>query len=563
MQPSSDLEKTGFSTCNTQEPKSRCSTADPEKDDQKTSSYNLRTSFSSSSLNNTALSPERILPCDIEAEGDVGFSSLSCSKTAVSLAPDIPRHPSFEVKFDANGEKPQHWPLWYRILIIAAVSFASFIVVIHGTAYTRSMPGMIEEFELKDLSYATLGMSSYLLGISAGSLVMAPLSEVYGRKVVYIGSLFLYSVFIVPCALATTYPQIIVMRFLGAFVGSVTISNTPGTISDIFDEKYRALALSSWSLAPLNGPVVGPLIGGFVAQYLGWRWIYWLLFIMSVISWFLLIFVKETYVPVLLQRKAARIRKETGDDRWWCQYDEKLSMTQVLKASIPRPIILAFTEPILWLWNAYMSITYAILYLSFIAYPLIFVDLRGWSQSIAGLAFLGTGVGNLVAILGEPLFRRIINSHRKDPETGQVPLEASISILCIASILCPLGQIWFSCTALPINIHWIWPVLAGIPFGAGNCLAMIYSTNYLSNSYGIYAASAIAGNIVMRNVLGGLLPLSAAAMYAKLGPQWAGTLLGILEIILIPVPFVFYKWGRKIREKSSVISRMQLDIHGK
>lgn len=163
----------------------------------------------------------------------------------------------------------------------------------------------------------------------------------------------------------------------------------------------------------------------------------------------------------------------------------------------------------------------------------------------------------MLSIIAEPLFRRMINSHKKDPETGKVPPEASVSVICIAAILCPIGQLWFSWTCVPITIHWIWPILAGIPFGAGNTLVFIYGTNYLAGSYGIYSASALAGNSMFRSILGGTLPLAGPTMYRALQPHWAGTLLGLVQVFLIPIPFIFYKWGSKIRAKSPLIKQMR------
>jgi len=117
------------------------------------------------------------------------------------------------------------------------------------------------------------------------------------------------------------------------------IANAPGTVNDIVDEQYRALAFSIWSIGPMSGPVTGPIAGGFAAQYLGWRWTNWLVMILSGLGWIMCSLVKETYAPVLLQRKAAKIREETGDDRWWCRYDQRLSSKSLgnrsLKLSAP------------------------------------------------------------------------------------------------------------------------------------------------------------------------------------------------------------------------------------
>lgn len=305
--------------------------------------------------------------------------------------------------------------------------------------------------------------------------------------------------------------------------------------------------------------VTGPLIGGFTYEYLGWRWTNWLVLILSGASWIFLSCIKETYAPAILQRKAAQRRKETGDDRWWSRYDQKLSIFSLLKVNLARPFIMAATEPILWFWNLYIGVVYGILYLCFVAYPLIFSGYRGWSPGFTGLAFCGIGLGTLIIIACEPLIRRVVNMHAKDPKTGRAPPEAQIFVLCIAAFLAPIGQLIFSWTSTPITIHWIWSILAGIPFGAGTALIFIYSANYVAGSYGIYAASSLASTSVVRSLFGGTLPLAGPSMYAALGPRWAGTLLGLLEVILIPIPFVFYKWGNKIREKSPLISQMRAD----
>lgn len=131
--------------------------------------------------------------------------------------------------------------------------------------------------------------------------------------------------------------------------------------------------------------------------------------------------------------------------------------------------------------------------------------------------------------------------------------------MCIGAVLTPIGQLAFSWTCLPTTIHWAVPIAFGIPFGMGNTLCFIYGLNYLAGAYGMHAASAMAGNAVMRSLFGGTLPLAGPAMYAKLTPQWAGTFLGLLEVLLVPIPFVFFRYGERIRAKSKVIRQMRED----
>jgi hypothetical protein len=133
-----------------------------------------------------------------------------------------------------------------------------------------------------------------------------------------------------------------------------------------------------------------------------------------------------------------------------------------------------------------------------------------------------------------------------------------VSIVCLASLLVPIGELIFAWTCTP-DIHWIFPILGGIPFGAGNCGVFIYASNYLVHSYGIYAASALAGNAVLRSAMGGTLPLAGAKMYQSLGPHWSATMLALVEFALVPIPLVFWRYGHRIRGRSVLIRQMRED----
>ncbi|KAL5358024.1 major facilitator superfamily domain-containing protein [Aspergillus floccosus] len=468
--------------------------------------------------------------------------------------------PNYEVDFESEDdpENPKNWTIKYKAMAMTFLSWNTLTVVLYSTSYTSGIADIAADFEFSN-TIVTLGLTFYLIGLAIGSMFMAPLSEVYGRKPVSVLCLALFTILIIPCALAKSVETLIIVRFFGALFGSVMISTAPGMVSDLVTDEQRALAMSIWSIGPVNGPVIGPIIGGFVTQYLGWRWMNWIAMIFSGVALVFALIMRETYSPIILQKKAARLRKETDEPRWWSRYDQKIGLAEMLKINLSRPFVMAATEPICIFWNIYIAIVYGILYLCFTAYPIVFRDIRGWSLGLSGLAFLGIGVGSLITIACEPFIRRMINNHPKDPETGKVYPEAMVSIVCISAFLIPAGELWFAWTCAPASIHWIAPILAGVAFGAGNTGVFIYASNYLAYSYGVYAASAMAGNSVVRSILGGVLPLVGSYMYAGIGPNWSGTLLGLLEVIIIPIPIVFYKYGYKIREKSALISRMQED----
>ncbi|KAK1533110.1 uncharacterized protein CCOS01_05093 [Colletotrichum costaricense] len=347
--------------------------------------------------------------------------------------------------------------------------------------------------------------------MAAGSLVVVPMSESLGRRPLYIASMAAFLALVLSSALAESIATVIATRLFGGFFGSTMMSNSPATVNDIVSDKHRALALG--------------------------------------VIFVLLASVKETYAPVLLKRRAAEKSKATGDDRWWTRYDHGQELWPLLKINLYRPLKMMCTEPICMFCNTYIDIVCVTLYLCFVAYPIAFQQNRGWAPGIGGLAFLGIGCGILIPIAAEPLLRRIVNLHQKDPATGNVKPEARVSIECIGAVLLAVGQFWFAWTCRP-GTHWIVPILAGVPYGAGNAYTLIYADNYMAQSYGIYAASALAGNMVLRSIMGACLPLAGPSMYRTLGLSWAGTLLGLVEILCVSVPVAFYTYGYKIRQGS-------------
>lgn len=194
--------------------------------------------------------------------------------------------PRFEIDFE-DGESPQDWSMLKKSMVIFFMSFSTLVVVMYSTSYTAGIPGMMVTFHVSNKINLVLGLTTYLAGLALGSVILAPLSEMYGRRPVYLIAVAMFIILIIPCALAQNLATVLAVRFFGAFAGAAMISNAPGTVSDIVSDEYRALAFSIWSIGPMNGPVIGPLIGGFVFQYMGWRWTNWVVMIGSGVSWFM------------------------------------------------------------------------------------------------------------------------------------------------------------------------------------------------------------------------------------------------------------------------------------
>lgn len=178
--------------------------------------------------------------------------------------------------------------------------YGETVISLSSTSYSVSIPGLQDDFHITKIT-GLLGITTYLLGLAVGSVFLAPLSETLGRRPVYLMSAGLFTIFVLPCALARNIETILISRFVACFFGSALMSNSPGSVNDIVREHHRALAFGFWSIGPINGPVLGPIIGGFVFEYLGWRWTNWLIMMRGGLALVSVGSVEETYAPVLLR----------------------------------------------------------------------------------------------------------------------------------------------------------------------------------------------------------------------------------------------------------------------
>ncbi|KAK8005803.1 mfs multidrug transporter [Apiospora arundinis] len=470
----------------------------------------------------------------------------------------------FKVNFAPGHDpaNPKCWSTAYKMVIVAGFAYTALSTGIYSTAYSSGIPEMSRELRIGDPTLPSLGISLYLVGLALGALIMAPLSETFGRRPMYIAGMSTFVALIPVAALANSFTVVLLARFFGALAGSVMLSNVAGSIIDIIEPGYLPLALSVYNFGPLNGPVLGPLVGGFLVQAFGFRSLSWLSLITCGIGAVFIMTIPETYRPVLLRKLAAQRRAEMNDDRFWSEHDAdgQLPLARRVKTAVSRPFVLSFTQPVLMFWNVYISVIYAIAQLAFIAFPIVFTQIRGWTTAMSGLAFIGIFVGIALVLANEPLVRRLVNNprlHPKNPDTGRPEPEASVSVVCIGAVLAPVGQLWFALTSLPVEVPFYWSVLAGLPFGFGFALVFIYGTGYVSAVFGIYATSASAGNLVFRSLLGAALVFAGKPMYAALTPRVAGIVIGAVELALAPIPFIFYKYGKRIRQRSALIRELE------
>lgn len=473
-----------------------------------------------------------------------------------------------------DPRNPMQFPTWYKWMVALSMAAAVLAVSLCSSAFSSGFQSLIGEFG-GSTPVVTLTLSLFVLGFAIGPLFWAPMSELYGRQVLFASTFGLFTIFNAGVCGSQNMWTVIILRFFAGSFGSSPLTNAGGVIADMFPARERGIATAIFAAAPFLGPAMGPVIGGFLAQAAGWRWLSGLLTAFSGLV--LLIGVglaPETYGPVLLRKRANRLSQITGKV-YKSRADAEEGTTSAGEAfttALSRPWVLLFREPIVFILSLYMAIIYGTLYMLFGAYPIVYQQQRGWSAGISGLAFIGVAIGMIMAVTytitpENGRYQRVVEKHG-----GIAPPEARLPGTIIGGICLPIGLFWFAWTNDP-NLPWAASMAAGIPFGFGMVLVFLGIMNYLIDAYTIFAASVLAANSVMRSCFGAAFPLFTRQMYAALGIHWASSIPAFLALACVPFPFLFYFYGEKVRLKSKyaaesdafmkkIIAQMQAEKDG-
>lgn len=402
----------------------------------------------------------------------------------------------------------------------------------------------------------TLALSLYVLGYAVGPPALAPLSEYFGRQPVYVVSWFILFIFQLPLALAPNIGTILVCRFIAGVGGGAPLTNTGGSISDVWERNASGGPMAVYGLSSTFGPPMALVVTGYIALDLGWRWIFWVLMAITGGFWVILVVtIPETRHTIILQRKTRRVIKQmkkenlkSAESTADAHAPERKDLRQVIWITLTRPIRFLFTEPITLFSAIYNGFLYGLVYLFNEAFPLVFGEGHGFNAGEVGLSFLGLAIGPLIAFCFYPLQERFYLRKVRENEGKGVP-EARMWMARLGAIFIPVSLFWFGWTSYS-SVHWIVPIIASSFFGAGIYIVILSILNYVVDSYQTYSASALAGVILVRNLVGAGFPLFARQMYVTLDYEWASSLLGFLAILLVPIPFIFFYMGRTVRLRS-------------
>lgn len=366
--------------------------------------------------------------------------------------------------------------------VIAAMAILSPLA---SSMFTPGLEQIAEDLQTsKD---AVVGATTgFVVMLGLGPLVLAPLSETFGRRWMYLVCFTCFTLLQIPTALAWNVESLIAFRTLAGFFGSIGISNGGGTISDMFEASQRAGIFGWYLLGPLLGPTLGPLFGGVcvcverliygsitltsvkvIVERLGWRWIFWILTIICTFNTVLgFLFLRESYAPAILATRCKLRSRDDGTTYTFDGDDRRPISTRIL-TSVQRPLRILLTQPIVMTMAIYQAVIFATMYSLFTNLQEIYAEPPyNLSTSQIGLLYLGPGLGFLAAVwFLVPRIDQVFNWLSKK-NNGEEKPEYRLPLANIGAVLLPVSMFWFAWT-VEYKLHWFASISSTVFFGFG------------------------------------------------------------------------------------------------
>ncbi|KAF2829971.1 MFS general substrate transporter [Ophiobolus disseminans] len=446
-----------------------------------------------------------------------------------------------------DADDPRNWPPLRKWLMVAAIIPIDLSVSWGASGFSPVAYDFAKDMGVSG-HVATLGLSMYVLGLAFGPMTLAPLSEYYGRRPVYIVS---YGIFLL-LLLATSYVErlapFLVIRLFSGYFSSTTISNFGGTIADLWHHHDTGPAMAYFLAAATGGSPTGFVLFSFIAHGRGWHEVFRIMFFICLSFWIVLVIAlyslgETRHSVILLRRATGNQRLEVPDAM------KQRGPRQLFGTALARPFRFLAGEAIVQFGAAYNGFLYGLSFLFNGAFYLIFGPTGyGYNTKEIGICFLGIVFGITFGLVTNIFQERYYQ--RQVAKAGQrdVP-EARVHHAKLATIMLPLSLLAFAFLATP-DIHPFFPVFASAFWGWAFYTLILMTLTYTEDAYKTYSASALAGIGLVRNVAGAGFPLVGRSLFLQAGTRNASLVLMAIAICLAPIPFILDVKGSSLRRRS-------------
>jgi MFS family permease len=473
----------------------------------------------------------------------------------VTTQPDKLNDPfliAFSPQFDALN--PKDWPTSRKWAVTDVMSASGFNRIMVSTIMAPALATIASELNMSSTE-AAMALSIYVLASAIGPLVSGPLSEVYGRETVLHVSGVWFLIWNAVCGFAHTGELLIAARFMAGFGASSVYALAGGVLGDMWRPEQRGTSLGLYLLIPLLGSAVGPIIGGFMAARTTWRWMFWSTSIFQAVM-ILISFTAfhETYAPIILKRRAEKLRKTTGDSRYYTaseRLDEKKSVLAILGIALSRPLRLLARHPLIQTTAILDGFEYGILYILLSSFSELWTKKYNMSVEISGLHYIALAGGELVGSqLGgyvlDFFYRRM---QARNPDSTLEP-EHRVPLSFPSAILAPIFLVVYGWTA-EYRVHWVVVDIAMFLLAFAMQQGGMARQAYMIDVYHEHTGSAIAAVRFPDAMAAFLFPLFAPKMYSALGYGWGNSVLALAGLVLgVPALLSLWYWGKQMRLKS-------------
>ncbi|KAJ5265520.1 hypothetical protein N7524_006538 [Penicillium chrysogenum] len=448
---------------------------------------------------------------------------------------------------------PLNWSHARKWSATLLVSCFTFISPVSSTMVAPALGEIAHDFNITSDIERYLVMSIFLLAYALGPFILAPLSEMYGRVVVLQSANMVYLIFNTVCGFATSREQILAFRFLSG-LGGVHPKRYigGGVLSDCWRKNERGAATAVYSVMPFIGPAIGPIAGGYLTQYMSWRWIFWIVSMAdAVVQILAFLFLRETYAPKILATKKKMLQRESHNQMLYTEYDEPdRTFLQLLRKNLVRPFRMLFTQPAIQAVALYRGYQYGLMYLVLASFPTVWEGKYGQSKGRASLNYISLGVGFVIGLqfcgrLIDIVYERLAKHYG---DNGRP--EYRLPLMIPGGLIVPTGLFIYGWTA-EYKTHWIAPNIGAALFAIGLIICFQCCQTYVIDAYTRYAASATGVTAFVRTMAGFSFPLFADSLYRSLGLGWGNSLLGFISLGMgIVAPALLWFYGEWMRAKS-------------
>ncbi|KAL3424665.1 major facilitator superfamily transporter [Phlyctema vagabunda] len=479
--------------------------------------------------------------------------AVCCNTTAERLDDDLTiNSDEILVTWDSPTDptNPQNWTAFRKWAVTILTSLGGLVTLMSGVMVAPAQSAMGKDLSISE-EEAQMALSIFVLAFATGPVLLAPLSELYGRRPVWIlGSLW-YILWNTVCGFARDRSLLIVARFMGGLGASAEFAIGVPVLGDCWSSDQRGKSFAIASFIPLMGPAVGPILGGVVSDKANWHWIFWSVSIFSSILVIVALpLFPETYGPLILARKVKLLNdQQDGNQR----YTTGFAPTSVLQ-SLTRPMRLLATQPILQVMSIFLAFNFGTLYIVLSTFASMWIEQYNQSMAVSGLHYISLAIGYTIsAQIGGPATDRLWQ-HLKKKAGGVTVPEYRIPLMIPGAILIPVGLFW-SGWAAESKVFWLVTDIGTGVYGCGFIVAGQAMQAYILESYEQYSASALAGAQLLRGFAAFAFPIFAPAMYNSLGYGWGNSLLAFLFMAIgVPAPLILWRFGARLRAKGKTQS---------